>query len=225
MPFLEASCPSPDSHTFLVTTPLATHASVEDCPQGMHQDLSVFLARAPDGDWPAGGRSSFSLPHFLLTEQSGAVAGDRGNSGKIEVARNLFPTHKIISLELVEDVCEIFLKKSHHIPVFWQAEVEIFFRTGIVGGSSPGQLIGNGILYDFRVSSTPCTTCESSEPLHMSLTTHTCVLSHIDNLQTCYCTITTPEFPVLRQLRGLPNPVLPCKLRFPLVFMWFFHCP
>ena len=75
----------------------------------------------------------------------------RGNYGKIEVARNLFPTHKIISLELVEDVCEIFLKKSHHIPAFWRAEVEIFFRTGIVGGSSPGQLLGNGILYDFWV--------------------------------------------------------------------------
>ena len=101
----------------------------------------------------------------------------RGNYGKIEVARNLFPTHKIISLELVEDVCEIFLKKSHHIPAFWRAEVEIFFRTGIVGGSSPGQLIGNGILYDFRVSSTPCTTYESSEPLHMLPTIHTCVFS------------------------------------------------
>ena len=73
-----------------------------------------------------------------------------GGSGKIEVARNLISTHKIISIEWLDIVCEIFLKKSHHIPAFWRVEVENFCKTRIVLGYSPGKGVGEGILYAFR---------------------------------------------------------------------------
>ena len=65
---------------------------------------------------------------------------------KLEVARNLISTHKVIStpmdMLLDGDVCEIVLKKSNPCCVFYR-------------GSSPGKLLGNSILYYFTLSSTP----------------------------------------------------------------------
>ena len=96
---------------------------------------------------------------------------DRGNYGKIEDAWNPIFAYRTISIVWWEVVCEIFLKKIHHMPVFWRTEDGYFLGTGIVGGFLLGKSVGKGIFDVFWVSGTLCTPYESPESISMPTTT------------------------------------------------------